>query len=401
MEVTPPSSVSGRLRRSWNVVQSSVTPLGWMLAGIFVLAVFSAVLFDWREANVIAAMLFLLLVVAVAFTFGHVSLETSIRVAPSRVVVGGRAAGELRLRNIYKRPARALRVELPVGKALGVYSIPVLAPDEETDELFVVPTNRRAIIPVGPVTTVKGDPLGILRRVQTWSDIQEIFVHPKTVRLTTIAAGLIRDMEGQATKQLSPSDVAFHTLRDYVPGDDRRHVHWKSSAKLGKLLVRQYVDTRRSHVAVLLSTDLDEYENDDEFELSVSCAASVAVQALSDEQTLTVIAGGELLRGASVKPLLDRFSGIEGSAGDGGVEACLRAARTRAPDASVIVLCVGSRLLITDVAGSMKRTGTELTAVVFRSALDSTPGFQQIGTTTFFNIPELARLGRGMESVTV
>ena len=51
------------------------------------------------------------------------------------------------------------------------------------------------------------------------------------------------------------SDLAFHALREYQPGDDRRYVHWRSSAKHGRLLVRQFLDTRRSHLAVVVDTD--------------------------------------------------------------------------------------------------------------------------------------------------
>ena len=94
-------------------------------------------------------------------------------------------------------------------------------------------------------------------------------------RVILYGIGAIRDLDGQETKHLSPSDIAFHTLRDYVPGDDRRHVHWKSSAKIGQLMVRQYVDTRRSHVAVRLSLAPAEYPSDGEFELPLSCRAPV------------------------------------------------------------------------------------------------------------------------------
>ena len=42
------------------------------------------------------------------------------------------------------------------------------------------------------------------------------------MRLGTVLHGVLRDIEGAVTQDLSSSDVAFHALRDYVPGDDRR-----------------------------------------------------------------------------------------------------------------------------------------------------------------------------------
>ena len=67
---------------------------------------------------------------------------------------------------------------------------------------------------------MQGDPLGLFRRVRTWSEVEEIFVHPRTVPLPPTVMGLLRDMEGQPTLELSPSDVAFHALREYAPGDE-------------------------------------------------------------------------------------------------------------------------------------------------------------------------------------
>ena len=75
---------------------------------------------------------------------------------------------------------------------------------------------------------------------------------PRVTDLSVFAGGLTNDLDGATSQQLSMSDLAFHALREYVPGDDLRHVHWRSSAKAGELLVRQYHETRRGHVTVLL-----------------------------------------------------------------------------------------------------------------------------------------------------
>lgn len=241
-----------------------VTALGWTVLVLASAAWLVGWWFSWREWIVLSAVAAALLLLAIGFVLGRLDLSAAVGMSPSRVVVGERAAGELRLTNRRSRTAHGLRVELPVGKSAAVFSIPRLKGGATTDELFVVPTNRRAVVPVGPLATVQGDPLGLLRRTQDWTGVEEIYVHPRTTPLTAITEGLIRDLEGQPTSALSPSDVAFHTLREYVRGDEVRHVHWKSSAKIGKLMIRQYNDTRRSHVAVLLSVDPLEYASDDE-----------------------------------------------------------------------------------------------------------------------------------------
>ena len=79
------------------------------------------------------------------------------------------------------------------------------------------------------------------------------------------------------------SDLAFHALREYVPGDDLRHVHWRSSAKAGELLVRQYHETRRGHVTILVDDRRVSYRRLRDFELAVSVATSIALRAVRDD----------------------------------------------------------------------------------------------------------------------
>jgi uncharacterized protein (DUF58 family) len=353
----------------------------------------------WREFLVVAAMSIVLFALAVLYTVGRLDLTARVSVEPARVVVGDRAAGELAVTNRRHRTVRGLRLELPVGRALAVYSEPQLKGNATTEELFVVPTNRRAVIPVGPLTSVQGDPLGLLRRTRQWTGVEEIYVHPRTTVLSTIAEGLIRDLEGQTTSALSPSDVAFHTLREYTWGDDLRHVHWKSSAKIGNLMIRQYNDTRRSHVAVVLSIDPDEYASEDEYELGISCAASVAVQAMRDDQTLTMVAGGRQFPVVNPTKMLDRFSAIEGIVGEGGIDEALQVARRVASDASVAVICVGSRLGVAELRRATTRAGLEMGSVVFRAAIGAGSQYRVVGTTRFVDVPELDALNRGLAVV--
>ena len=115
-----------------------------------------------------------------------------------------------------------------------------------------LPAMPRGVYVVGPVTYEKTDPVGLVaRRFATGTSV-ELLVAPRVTDLSLFAGGLTNDLDGATSQQLSMSDLAFHALREYVPGDDLRHVHWRSSAKAGELLVRQYHETRRGHVTVLV-----------------------------------------------------------------------------------------------------------------------------------------------------
>ena len=134
--------------------------------------------------------------------------------------------------------------------------LPGLARGAGVQRQVPIPTGRRGVVPVGPVRTVRADPVGLVRRELIWADVAELFVHPRTIGIPSLSTGLIRDLEGKPTRDLSNNDVSFHALREYLPGDERRYIHWKSTARTGKYMVRQFEETRRSHLVVALSLAL-------------------------------------------------------------------------------------------------------------------------------------------------
>ena len=128
---------------------------------------------------------------------------------------------------------------------------------------------------------------------------------PRVTDLSVFAGGLTNDLDGATSQQLSMSDLAFHALREYVPGDDLRHVHWRSSAKAGELLVRQYHETRRGHVTILVDASRSSYPRADDFELAVSVAASIALRAVRDDFDTSLRCGPHLARGRSAAAMTD------------------------------------------------------------------------------------------------
>jgi uncharacterized protein (DUF58 family) len=142
---------------------------------------------------------------------------------------------------------------------------------------------------VGPVRTIRADPIGLVRRELIWTEAIDLIVHPRTIGVPSTSTGLIRDLEGTPTRDLTSSDVAFHALREYQSGDERRLIHWKSTAKTGVYMVRQFEQTRRSHLVVALSLAKSDYRSAAEFELAVSAAGSLGVRAIRDGRTVSVV----------------------------------------------------------------------------------------------------------------
>ena len=106
---------------------------------------------------------------------------------------------------------------------------------------------------VGPPRTVREDILGLIRRVRSWPESQDVYVYPNFTSALGTLSGYSRDMEGASSQVITSSDATFHALRPYESGDDRRHIHWKMSAHTGQLMMRQYLETRRSHHLIAVS----------------------------------------------------------------------------------------------------------------------------------------------------
>jgi len=284
------------------------------------------------------------------------------------------------------RSVLAARMELPVGAGRAEFSIPALKPAQEHDELFAVPTNRRAVIATGPAISVRGDQLGLIRRVVRWTDPIDLFVHPVTTPLAPSAAGLVRDLEGQVTKKITDSDLSFHALRSYAPGDDRRYVHWRTSARLIQqtgdpmnLMVRQFEETRRSQLTVLQSESSAFYESDDEFELAVSVATSLAAQVIRDGTALNIVSESRRLHTHSVSAMLDDSCRMELSGKLGGnARDFARTATKRLPPPSVLFIIAGSKMTASDYRQIEVLFPTETTVIAFRIELGADAALRQV-----------------------
>ena len=164
------------------------------------------------------------------------------------------------VRNTSHRRMLPLRMELEVAGLAAQRADAVAARRGRSHRSSVpLPTGRRAVIDLGPLRAVRGDVFGLIRRVVQWPVHRQVFVHPRTVRPSSSLPGYVHDLEGEESTKRTASDLSFHTLREYVPGDDRRFIHWKSTARNGTLQVREFLQTHRSLVAVVLSGSSVDY----------------------------------------------------------------------------------------------------------------------------------------------
>ncbi|MFW2512696.1 DUF58 domain-containing protein [Demequina sp. SO4-13] len=312
------------VRGGWARTRSVVTPSGWAAIVCAVAGAALGLAFGWGEFLVAALVAAILLLLALPFLLGHEAYEVDFRLSQDAVVVGTDAEGEIVVRNTQARLALPGRVDVPVGLGLVDFHVPLLRRDHQHRESIVIPAPHRGVIDVGPATTSRTDPLHLLQREFHWADVRTLYIHPVTVAIPSTSIGFVRDLEGRATRTLTNEDISFHAVREYARGDAQRQIHWKSTAKTGQLMVRQFEETRRSTICVVLDLDEGSYATEDEFEMAVSAVGSLGVRAIRDGRDVQAVVSGEVpefarasvrslrqLRVTSPRGLLDDLAGVE------------------------------------------------------------------------------------------
>lgn len=399
---------TGRIRASvrgagvW--LRETVTPLGWFLLGLVVCATAAAIGLSWVEAWVIAIGAALLLLASVPFLLGGTTMDVELLLERERVVAGTDIGARLAISNRSQRIALPGVIDVPVGDGLVEAHVPLLLGSAVHLEQLVIGAHRRGVITVGPMTIARGDPIGILRREVSWPQVEQIHVHPVTVRLPSTSAGYVKDIDGTPSKQIVDSDLAFHAIRDYQPGDSHRHVHWKATAKTGTLMVRQFEESRRSRLGVILDLDRSGYADDDEFELGVSVAASLGLQGVRDGRDVLLATASPAGSGARDAPtirtlptltpgaLLDGTSTIESDTSALRIEQVVSLTTQSFADLSIVFVVTGGLVPLARVRRAAFGVPPGVAAVMVRTESGAEPKSQQVAGFSIMTVGALGDL---------
>ena len=369
---------------------SVVTSFGWLVIGAAIAGFVGAILAGWAEAFALFVACLSLLIIAIILVAAPSPYRVFLRLAQERVVAGQTALGEIRVVNDTARRGGSEVIELPIGTGVAEFVIPGVSSHETWDEFFSVLTRRRGVIEIGPARTVRSDGLGLLRRVRSWDNPVTLYVHPRTVRIPFEATGFQVDVEGVVTAKLSSSDVSFHALRDYEPGDDRRAVHWQSTARLGKLIVRQYEETHRSHHLIVLDTSRSSWDRDS-FEDGVSVAASLALAGISASRTVSFAAGKTWVPATNAGAMLDALSSLPMSGRDD-ITALARRAYAARPSASYVSIVAPPSVSDAEAAHLAQVTPRDVTVQVLRINPKRRPRRRRLEGGVLYDCPSLRDL---------
>ena len=168
--------------------------------------------------------------------------------------------------------------------------LPVLPPKQVAETSVELTPLRRGVVHLDGVTLARPDPLGIFRALRKIPLPQSVLILPKRYFIPPIALpGAMKYQQGGVAlaSNVGQSDE-FVALREYRRGDPVRHIHWRSWAKAGKPIVKEFEDEFFVRHALILDTFTDR-PHTEEFEEAVSVAASFACTALTQESLLDLL----------------------------------------------------------------------------------------------------------------
>lgn len=236
----------------------------------------------WNYEEVVVAAIVLAGVLLVAVWVSQRPLRARItrHLTTVRVPRGDPIVIDYRLRNRTRfRSGRATIIDR-CDDATTRVDAPAVAPNTERSVRGTIATSRRGVFDVGPFEIERIDPfwLTIGRRRDT--ERASVTVHPKVYDLIG-PHGAVRVVENESVIRRATADPlsGFVSMREYVPGDDPRLIHWPTTARTGTLMVREHVEVRRPEFTVVLDTS-PAVGTPDDFEEAVDVTATLAVHAI-------------------------------------------------------------------------------------------------------------------------
>lgn len=165
---------------------------------------------------------------------------------------------------------------------------------------YLVRFSQRGEYSFGPLELTTHFPLGLVERGLLFNDFAKLIVHPRVGRMTSRWRSDLwnaTELAEQRRMRAGLFDDEFHRIREYRPGDNPKAIHWRTTARSGELMVREYQQTRDRDLVLLVelwqpaqptTADLDRVE------LAISFAATVLHEnlRLSREARLRMIVVG-------------------------------------------------------------------------------------------------------------
>jgi uncharacterized protein (DUF58 family) len=255
-------------------------------------------------------------------------LSLTRRLQPARIPAGSDATAVLRLENVSRLPTGLLLLEDRIPFVLGPRPRFVLDRVEShggREVRYGLRSEARGIFEIGPLTLRLTDPFGMCEVVRSYTATDHLVVTPVVQQLPVVPLGGQWAGSGESrARSLAAAGEDDVAPREYRQGDDMRRVHWRTTARVGELMVRREEQPWESRATILLDTRSAAHQGEgptSSFEWAVSAAASIGVHLsragytieLITEDGLDIVGVGNDVVKAGSDLLLDSLAVLEPS----------------------------------------------------------------------------------------
>ena len=169
-------------------------------------------------------------------------------------------------------------------------NIDLIREKETCEKEITIRPLRRGYIYFKDTIIARSDPFGLVRKLKRYNLRDKLLVLPKYYKFPDIAMpGKRKYQHGGMSLASSVGDSEeFFSLRDYRPGDPLKAIHWRSYAKKGEPVIKEYQDEYFSRLGLVLDTFI-ENQPDYVFEDAVSVAASVCMARHQQDELLDLM----------------------------------------------------------------------------------------------------------------
>jgi uncharacterized protein (DUF58 family) len=264
-----------------------ISRAGWIYIGATLLVALAAL----NTGNnllflILACLISVILMSGILSSISLAGVELRIEL-PEHIFAGQTVGANVELRNEKLMfPSFALRVEATVAPgAAAVLEKPVFFPflprQERVKQSVPVTFLRRGLHVQDSFRIVTRFPFGFLQKTRRVALKSEALVYP-SVETSSELMDMFPGIEGSIESHSKGRGQDLYALREYVPTDSVRHVHWKASARTGSLMVREFAREDDRRVLLVLDpysggADRDSGETADQrFERAVDLCAGIA-----------------------------------------------------------------------------------------------------------------------------
>lgn len=222
-------------------------------------------------------------------------------VTPRQVSAGQQATVSLTLTNDARTPTGVLLLEERLPYVLGTrprFVLEGLGQGWRRHVTYKVRSEVRGRFEIGPMTVRVSDPFGLVEMGRAFHHTAHLTVTPRVFPLPVIPLGGAWTGSGDnRPRSFATGSAEDVTVREYRRGDDLRRVHWRSSARVGELMVRREEQPWQSRATVFLDNRSVAHRGQgaaSSLEAAVSAAASVALHLAQRGYTVRLVtASGE------------------------------------------------------------------------------------------------------------